>query len=133
MTGLMEYNPAVAGKSLDISAAALFKNQWSGFEGAPRAQIISAHKPILIRSFAVGGSVRSVFSKSYTSFGIDANLAYRLRFSRVQLHLVSKFSGTFVKTDFSSLETNESDPVFESVSSGKLIPNVGFGAYFFTE
>lgn len=133
MTGLMEYNPAVAGKSTDLSAAALFRNQWNGFEGAPRAQILSAHKPILSRTLAVGGSVRSVFSKPNTSFGIDANIAYRLRFTDVQLHLGSKLSGTFLKSDFSSLDLNEADPTFESTTAGKFVPNVGFGAYLFND
>lgn len=133
ITGLMEYNPAVAGRSLDLSAAAIFRNQWTGIDGAPTIQLLQAHKPLLSRSIAFGGSVRSVFSDPTASVGLDGNIAYRLRFNSVQLHIGSKISGTFQKVDYGGLDVLEDDPVYETSASGKLIPNVGFGAYLFNE
>ena len=39
-------NPAYAGSKEGLSVTALYRNQWSGFDGAPVTFTFSAHSPI---------------------------------------------------------------------------------------
>ncbi|MCB0760672.1 MAG: PorP/SprF family type IX secretion system membrane protein [Flavobacteriales bacterium] len=133
ITGMMEYNPAVAGKSLDLSAAAIFRNQWTGFDGAPAIQLLQAHKPMLSRRLSYGLGVRSVFARPVTSVGLDANFAYRLRFPSFQVHMGTKLSGTFENNSLTDTQLQELDPAWQNYQGKKLIPNVGFGVYVFND
>ncbi len=50
-------NPAVAGTSGQICATGFFRQQWSGFEGAPKTGLFNAQMPISKISSGVGISV----------------------------------------------------------------------------
>jgi type IX secretion system PorP/SprF family membrane protein len=38
-------NPAYAGSNESLSLVSLYRNQWTGFEGAPKTLTVSAHTP----------------------------------------------------------------------------------------
>src|SRR2546430_5631376 len=50
----MYINPAYAGSHENIAAAALYRNQWSGLEGAPITQTFSIHAPISKQKIGIG-------------------------------------------------------------------------------
>ena len=47
-------NPAYAGARDGLSIVADVRNQWVGFDGAPKTSIISGHSPILNKNVGVG-------------------------------------------------------------------------------
>ncbi len=51
-------NPAVAGTWVDSPISASFRNQWAGFDGAPRTNVLSGHTALPNR-FGIGGAVYS--------------------------------------------------------------------------
>ena len=51
-------NPAVAGTMPESPISATFRNQWAGFDGAPRTNTLSAHTSLPNR-FGIGGIVYS--------------------------------------------------------------------------
>ncbi len=51
-------NPAVAGTWVDSPISATFRNQWAGFDGAPRTNVLSGHTALPNR-FGIGGMVYS--------------------------------------------------------------------------
>ncbi len=53
----LSINPGVAGTSGNICATALLRQQWTGFDGAPKTGLINIHSPIDKISSGVGLSV----------------------------------------------------------------------------
>lgn len=72
----LSVNPAVAGTTGQLCATALLRQQWSGFEGAPKTGLLNAHMPINKISSGVGLSVyldelgqqKSTFARFHYSF-----------------------------------------------------------------
>ena len=50
----MVINPAYAGARDGISIVANVRNQWVGFDGAPKTSVISGHAPILNKNVGIG-------------------------------------------------------------------------------
>lgn len=69
-------NPAVAGTGGQLCATALLRQQWTGFDGAPKTGLLNAHMPIAKISSGVGLSVyldelgqqKSTFARLHYSF-----------------------------------------------------------------
>ncbi|MEO8590700.1 MAG: type IX secretion system membrane protein PorP/SprF [Flavobacteriales bacterium] len=53
----LSINPAVAGTTGQLCGTLLLRQQWSGFDGAPRTALLNAHMPIKRISSGVGISV----------------------------------------------------------------------------
>ncbi len=53
----LSINPAVAGTTGQLCATGFFRQQWSGFDGAPKTGLFNAHMPINKISSGVGLSV----------------------------------------------------------------------------
>jgi len=53
----LSINPAVAGTTGQLCATGFYRQQWSGFDGAPKTGLINAHMPIAKISSGVGLSV----------------------------------------------------------------------------
>ncbi|MCB0782415.1 MAG: type IX secretion system membrane protein PorP/SprF, partial [Flavobacteriales bacterium] len=72
----LSVNPAVAGTSGQLCATALLRQQWSGFDGAPKTGLLNAHMAINKISSGVGLSVyldelgqqKSTFARFHYSF-----------------------------------------------------------------
>lgn len=72
----LSINPGVAGTTGQVCATALLRQQWTGFEGAPKTGLLNAHMPIKKISSGVGLSVyldelgqqKSTFARLHYSF-----------------------------------------------------------------
>jgi type IX secretion system PorP/SprF family membrane protein len=72
----LSVNPAVAGTTGQLCATALLRQQWSGFDGAPKTGLLNAHMAINKISSGVGLSVyldelgqqKSTFARFHYSF-----------------------------------------------------------------
>jgi type IX secretion system PorP/SprF family membrane protein len=72
----LSINPAVAGTSGQLCGTALLRQQWTGFDGAPKTGLLNMHMPINKISSGVGMSVyldelgqqKSTFACLYYSF-----------------------------------------------------------------
>jgi type IX secretion system PorP/SprF family membrane protein len=72
----LSINPAVAGTSGQLCATALLRQQWTGFDGAPKTGLLNAHMAIKRISSGVGLSVyldelgqqKTTFAKLHYSF-----------------------------------------------------------------
>jgi type IX secretion system PorP/SprF family membrane protein len=72
----LSINPAVAGTTGQLCATALLRQQWSGFDGAPKTGLLNAHMAINKISSGVGLSVyldelgqqKTTFAKLHYSF-----------------------------------------------------------------
>ncbi|MES2681785.1 MAG: type IX secretion system membrane protein PorP/SprF [Bacteroidota bacterium] len=75
-------NPAYAGSKDVLSVVASVRNQWSGFDGAPRTTCITGHMPIMNKTMGVGGTIVNDKMGPRNNIGIYANYAYILKLSR---------------------------------------------------
>jgi type IX secretion system PorP/SprF family membrane protein len=72
----LSVNPAVAGVSRQLCGTAILRQQWTGFDGAPKTGLLNAHMPIASISSGVGlslyldelGQQKSTFARFHYSF-----------------------------------------------------------------
>jgi type IX secretion system PorP/SprF family membrane protein len=72
-------NPAYAGARDGLSGAANVRNQWVGFEGAPKTSVLSVHSPILNKNIGLGLTVLSDKIGPRNMIGVAGNFAYILK------------------------------------------------------
>jgi type IX secretion system PorP/SprF family membrane protein len=75
-------NPAYAGAKDGLSAVASNRQQWVGFDGAPKTTCLSLHGPVLKKNLGLGLTVVNdvLGARNVTSF--YANVAYILKLNR---------------------------------------------------
>lgn len=74
-------NPAVAGTSVDSPVFATVRNQWAGFTGAPRTQVLSGHTSLpgrlglggIVFNDNTGGAYRQAGAELTAAYAIDLN------------------------------------------------------------
>jgi len=81
----LSINPGVAGTTGQICATALLRQQWTGFEGAPKTGLFNAHMPIKKISSGIGISVY------LDELGQQKSTFARLSYS---YHVKNVFNGT---------------------------------------
>jgi len=129
-------NPAYSGARGLISFTSIVRSQWSGIEGAPLTQTLSFNMPISSKKLGFGLSVLNDKIGPISSTSFDIDLAYHLRLNRKdhRLSIGLKAGALSYLLDSDKVNTFTSDdPSFEPDLDRKLIPNIGFGVYYYTQ
>jgi len=131
----MVYNPAYAGSRGALSATGIYRNQWTGIDGAPKTFSIAAHGPMGQRNSAIGIMVENDQIGVQKKLRAYVSYAYHIPFNRGKLSLGIQ-GGILNLNDnkqniLPSLE-NEFDPAFSQNVSGTA-PNFGVGAYYYSD
>jgi len=74
-------NPAVAGTTVDSPIYATMRNQWAGFDGAPRTQVLSGYTSLpgrlgiggIVFNDNTGGAIRQTGVEASAAYAIDLN------------------------------------------------------------
>lgn len=71
----VQFNPAYAGLDNSLSITGTYRSQWTGLEGQPVGQRISAHLPVYYLSSGVGVEVEfdEIGARGLNSFGLSYN------------------------------------------------------------
>lgn len=133
MFNTMSVNPAYAGSRGQFSAAALYRSQWVGLEGAPQSFTLNLHSPIRNSKLGYGVSIvqdnigDGVVSETYfdavVSYTIDVSLEGKLSFGL-------KAGGNLLNLDFNGLRNFDVEPVNVDNIENRFSPNVGLGIYY---
>ncbi|HJW29220.1 MAG TPA: type IX secretion system membrane protein PorP/SprF [Saprospiraceae bacterium] len=130
-------NPAYAGYHEHPCVNAIVREQWIGFDGAPKSQSFSIHGPLSSQRIGVGLNIqrRSIGVSSSTT--VDGIYDYRLPMGNGILSLGVQASARFLKVDYNdpavkTVQDIAIDPGVESVSDSKFLANVGAGIYYST-
>lgn len=131
MFNKLVYNPAYAGNREALSVSAIYRNQWSGVDGAPRTLNVNVHTPFSGKRAGIGMSlVSDQVGMLQTTF---ANLAYNYKLKindDTQLGI-----GLMGRMEHGRIDWSEADPadlddqLIFSEASTSWQPNVGFGFY----
>ncbi len=137
MYNTMSVNPAYAGSRGQFSAAALYRSQWVGLDGAPKTQTLNLHSPIRDSNVGYGisivndeignGVVQETYLDAVISYTVDVSLDGKLSFGL-------KAGGNLLNLDFNNLRQR---PGFEETVNtdnieNKFSPNIGLGVYYHT-
>ncbi len=135
MYNTMSVNPAYAGSRGQLSAAALYRSQWVGLNGAPETFTLNLHSPIRNSKLGYGISVvqdkigDGVVSETYldavVSYTIDVSLDGKLSFGL-------KAGGNLLNLDFTGLTNFDLEPVSVDNIENRFTPNIGLGIYYHT-
>jgi len=130
-------NPAYAGYHDHACASAIVREQWLGFEGAPKTQSLSFNTPLSSQRLGLGFNLqrRSIGVSSSTTF--DAIYDYRIPMGSGTLSLGVQGSARILKVDYSdplvrTVQDISIDPGVEAISDSKFLANVGAGIYYST-
>lgn len=135
----INYNPAVTGYTPCLEARIGYRQQWMGFQGAPRTGFALVHTKFgqKRKNFhGVGAYVETDDSGPFNTTGMNINYAYHMRLSRGYM-LASGFSLGFTqfRMDFGSLvlEEQEIDPVVTGSINEFIFPQIGLGFWLYRE
>lgn len=131
----MAINPAFAGSREALSTSILYRDQWLGFDGAPKTMTFSAHTPLRSLSSALGLQIFSdkIGVSSHTAAYI--NYAYRIRFKKNHRTLAIGL-GTGIdiyRANLKEVKVNTAgDQAFENQIYKSTRPNFSAGLYYYS-
>ncbi|MGA9638283.1 PorP/SprF family type IX secretion system membrane protein [Flavobacterium sp.] len=129
-------NPAYATDTrsvLDIGT--LYRTQWVGAVGAPKTLTVFAHLPVN-KKIEMGFSMISddIGDGAKKENNFYADFAYVLQLDeKHKLSLGLKAGATSIQTNFNGFKFESSTPDLAFESTNFVKPNVGIGAYYFTD
>ena len=125
-------NPAYAGSSDGICGTLIYRNQWTGFDGAPKTGVFSVDAPINALHGGLGLTVLAADELGFENTFM-AKLAYAFRFNvgSGNLAIGADFAYMQKSIDGDWKPTDANDPIIPSSSvSGSVIPDLGAGIYY---
>lgn len=128
MNNTLAINPAYAGAQESLSMTALMREQWTGIEGAPSTQTLSAHLPIEQKNIGVGMLVYHDEIGVTKQTGIFGSYAYKLKIDQGTLSLGLQGGFTHYTAKYSLL--SDADPTFQNGDVSEFHPNFGIGAFY---
>lgn len=135
MFNTLAVNPAYAGSRDAFTITGLHRSQWVGFDGAPLTQTLTMHTPIPLKNAGVGLSfVNDKIGPTRTT-SFYADFSYKIKLgNKASLAFGLKGGVNLLKGDLTSLSlTDPNDPSFASNEQSDILPNFGFGLYYFTD
>lgn len=127
-------NPAYAGARECLSSTLLYRNQWTGIEGAPVTETFSIHAPIANQKMGLGLSIVNDKITVMHNTGVFANYAYRMPLSKGKLSFGLQVGAINHYEKLSELSPGQSnDPQFATSTPKLLLPNAGFGVFYYTQ
>ena len=115
-------NPAYAGARDGLSGAANVRNQWVGFDGAPKTSVLSVHSPILNKNIGVGMTILSDRIGPRNLVGFSGNFAYILKLSndwKLSLGLNAGYNRfQFNYSDLTFKTQDNTSPGVNNISTG---------------
>jgi type IX secretion system PorP/SprF family membrane protein len=125
-------NPAYAGSNKLLTATAIHREQWVGFDGAPSSTTFSIHSPLTYESVGVGfTAVRDVIGPTRQTM-FYGDFSYTLRFkSKATLSFGLKAGLNLINNETQTLQTvDQGDAQLVTNVLNQINPNVGGGIYY---
>jgi len=132
----LSVNPAYAGSRGQLSAAALYRSQWVGLEGAPETFNLNLHSPIRNSKLGYGISIinDNIGDGVIQETELDAVLSYTLDVSqKSKLSFGLKVGGNILNLDFNGLRNFDQEAANGNNIDNRFAPNFGLGFYYHGE
>lgn len=130
------WNPALTATAEYWEVAATYRQQWSGFNDAPRTATASVQYPFLDRNMSIGASIMHDETLPLKFNAISFSYAYKLQlgiFNEDQLSIGLMGTMSEYEVDSRSIIVNDAaDFLLPSDEASKIIPNAGAGIFYRT-
>ncbi|WDO13502.1 type IX secretion system membrane protein PorP/SprF [Flavobacterium sp. WW92] len=128
-------NPAYAGSRGVLSIFGLHRTQWVGLDGAPTTNSFALHSPIGISKVGLGLSFINERIGPSDENSISADFSYTIRASETfKLAFGLKATANLLNIDYTKLDIYDpNDPRFQRNIEDSFTPNIGAGAYLYSE
>lgn len=125
-------NPAYTGTRGALSGFLSYRKQWMDTPGAPVLQSGSLHAPFKNDKVALG-LLAQFMQYGYTkSTSVYGSYAYHIRMAKGRLSFGLNAGVDISNSDYSDIITLKPDQVFLSNDDPYILPNVGAGAYYYS-
>lgn len=126
-------NPAYAGTQVQLSATAVYRNQWVNLDGAPRTFTTTIHSGFLKSKLGLGLIISADQIGVHSDASVYGVYSYRINLSRdVSLSMGLQAGFNNLVSDYNKLNLkNAGDPNLSGAIS-KLNPNFGTGLFLRT-
>ncbi len=127
-------NPAYAGSREVFNFTLGYRNQWVGFEGAPVSQSLSLHTPLRNDKIGLGLYLHNEKIDIRNNTSLYINYAYRVPLASGRLSLGLKAGGISRNANWNNVSLSDpGDIVFSRPGTSDMLPNFGFGAYYYSD
>lgn len=129
----LSVNPAYAGTRDALSIVALYRNQWTGFKGAPQTTNLTLHAPIRYTNLSLGLSIVDDRLGTTKSTGFKGDVAYKIRLNKKKHYLSFGLKGgadLFSANQTQALINDNTDATYANINNKPLF-NVGAGIYYY--
>ena len=125
-------NPAYAGSQEALNVMGIFRNQWSGLDGAPRTVNASVDAPLRRDQYALGLTIMNDRLGLTNDFSMTEAFAYRIKIKADNVIALGMQAGvTYYQqrnTEATLSDAGVYDPTF-AVNQSLWLPNIGAGIY----
>lgn len=127
-------NPAYAGSKGNLHVSSLHREQWVGFDGAPRSTVLNLHSPLKYESVGLGLSMVNDKIGPLNQTMMYADFSYTLKFKKERkLAFGIKGGINNISLNTAQLNTIENfDPKMLLNARNRVMPNFGLGVYYHT-
>lgn len=124
-------NPAIAGSAGAMSISATSREQWTGFEGAPSTQIISAHSPFF--SNTIGAGVLITNDRIGVTRTTTATImgSYRLKVLTGSLNFGLRGGIEQGHNSWTDVRTTDNEDLLFANDDRSVLPVIGAGVYYY--
>lgn len=127
-------NPAAIGSYNNLNGAVFYKNQWTGFDGAPNFQGLNISSPIKGGNNHLGLTFINDKIGVNTNMDISAMYAYKISTgTKSRLVFGLGASARLMQSNYASMTDVSSDPLFQANTPMVFQPNLKFGTYYYTK
>jgi type IX secretion system PorP/SprF family membrane protein len=123
-------NPAYAGNNVQLSATAMYRNQWVNLPGAPRTLNFSGHTALMRNKIGVGLMINRDEIGSYSNNHIYASYAYKIQLQDATLAMGLQAGINLLGADFSQLDLSQPDDASFYNVVNEVKPNFGAGLFY---
>ena len=127
-------NPAYAGSQDALSLGLYSRNQWVGFEGAPRTITFSMHSPMRNKKVNLGLILLNDKLGSRKETGFLFNYAYRIEMGSGNFSLGLATGVTGLSSDLDAVKFVDPGDDYVQNNAGKVfLPEFSFGSYYYSK
>lgn len=127
-------NPAYAGTSERLNATAMIRNQWLGFEGAPKSQALLINSPIMRYHLGIGCTLIHDEIGPDKRMTLYTNVAFNFNLTPgIKISMGLSGGININKINYEELTPiTLNDPAYSLVNQVQYIPNFGSGIYIYS-
>ncbi len=129
----LSINPAVAGSHEALSLFMSTRDQWMGFDGAPKTRSLSAHTPLMNEKLGLGLILETNSIGIFRQTSVMGNYAYRTELYPGTLCLGLGFGLSGFRDAWQELNPRDQDDnLLIDRPASAIMPEFSLGSYFYT-